>query len=107
MVTKEEKTRVLYKCNICGSYFETEESAIKCEAKPIVDERRFKHGDLARCNRAIVLIVGSQQIGHTLYETFRFLDGEETHAGGLTLSPLDAGVVDHLRKWLKVCDGNG
>lgn len=109
MVTKEEKTRVLFKCDVCGSYFQKEEWAIKCEAKPIEDKRRFKHGDVALLAqpRLIVLIVGTKQLGHTLYETIRFLDGDETHAGGLTLSSLDASVIEHLKKWLRVGDGNG
>lgn len=106
MVTKKTTTRTLYKCDVCDSYFEKEEPAIKCEAKPIEDLRRFKHGDVALLAqpRSIVLIVGTKQLGHKLYEQIRFLDGDETHAGGLTLSSLDASVIEHLKNWLKVCD---
>ena len=109
MVTKKTTTKTFYVCDICDSYFDKEESAIKCEAMPIVDKRRFKHGDVAVLEqpKSIVLIVGSKQLGHDLYENIRFLNGDETHAGGLTLSSLDSGVVDHLKKWLKVCDGDG
>lgn len=104
MVTIKTTTRTLYKCDICDDYFNKEESAIKCEAKPIVDKRRFKHGDVAVLEKSIVFIVGSIQLGHTLYENIRFLNGDETHAGGLTLLSISTADVQKLKDWLKVCD---
>lgn len=44
-MTKIEQITYLYKCDICGTCYAIEESATRCEAKPMTHDKGIKVGD--------------------------------------------------------------
>lgn len=77
-----------YECEICGTQYETQESAIACEAIPIQHDRGVKVGDLVRitagdgtgqfCKVEKVCIHqpgwGPKQYDHSVYLTGQVVD---------------------------------
>lgn len=47
----EEVTIKRYRCSLCRTIYDTEQEAISCEARPVMQDRGVKIGDIVRVTR--------------------------------------------------------